>query len=215
VSGVRIKICGISTAEALEACVLARVDYVGFVFYAKSPRFVDVTQAAALGARAAGRIGRVGLFVDADDATLAEAVGAGRLDVLQLHGGETPERVGQLRARFGLPVWKVLSVASAQDVARSAAYRGAADFILFDAKTPKGSLPGGMGLSFDWGLLAGFQAGGFPAGWGLAGGLNAGNVAQAIAQTGAPLVDASSGVESSAGVKDLAKIADFCRAARG
>ncbi|HAU6484269.1 TPA: phosphoribosylanthranilate isomerase, partial [Citrobacter freundii] len=116
-----------------------------------------------------------------------------KLNALQLHGSESPERVAQLRARFGKPVWKALPVASASDVARAAAYAGAADLILFDAKTPKGALPGGMGLAFDWSLLAGYR-GALP--WGLAGGLNPTNVAEAIARTGAPLVDTSSGVES-------------------
>ncbi|HFE7277911.1 TPA: hypothetical protein ACF943_005724 [Klebsiella pneumoniae] len=135
----------------------------------------------------------VGLFVDADDAVIADALVAAKLNALQLHGSESPERVAQLRARFGKPVWKALPVASASDVARAAAYAGAADLILFDAKTPKGALPGGMGLAFDWSLLAGYR-GALP--WGLAGGLNPTNVAEAIARTGAPLVDTSSGVES-------------------
>jgi len=209
-----IKICGISTPETLEATIAARADYVGFVFVAKSPRHVTPDQAAALAAAAEGRITRVGLFLDADDAAIAQAVTAGRLDVLQLHGEETPERAGILRARFGLPVWKALPVASAGDVTRAVAYRGAADLVLFDAKTPKGSLPGGSGLVFDWDLLKGFAAGGFPGGWGLAGGINPANVVQAIAQTGAPLVDCSSGVESAPGIKDAAKIAEFCKAAR-
>ncbi|HHG9411755.1 TPA: N-(5'-phosphoribosyl)anthranilate isomerase [Escherichia coli] len=143
--------------------------------------------------RAAGQIAMVGLFVDADDAVIADALVAAKLNALQLHGSESPERVAQLRARFGKPVWKALPVASASDVARAAAYAGAADLILFDAKTPKGALPGGMGLAFDWSLLAGYR-GALP--WGLAGGLNPTNVAEAIARTGAPLVDTSSGVES-------------------
>lgn len=209
-----IKICGISTPQALEAAIRARADHVGFVFFAKSPRHVTPAEAAQLGARADGRIGRVGLFVDADDAMIAEAVTAAGLDALQLHGHETPERAGHLRARFGLPVWKALPVASAADIARAESYRGAADLILFDAKTPKGALPGGMGLAFDWSLVAGWKADGFPAGWGLAGGLGPDNVGEAIRISGAPLVDTSSGVESAPGVKDEDKIAAFCRAAR-
>ena len=151
---------------------------------------------------------------DADDASIADAVAAAGLDVLQLHGAETPERAAALRARHGLPVWKALSVASREDVARTDRYRGAVDMILFDAKTPKGTLPGGMGLAFDWDLLAGWNAGGFPGGWGLAGGLDPLNVREAIARTGAPLVDLSSGVESAPGVKDPAKIAALCAAVR-
>ncbi|HCF1988286.1 phosphoribosylanthranilate isomerase [Pseudomonas aeruginosa] len=181
----RIKICGISTPEALDATIAARVDYAGLVFYPASPRAVTPNVAGALTARASGRIAMVGLFVDADDATIAEALAAARLDVLQLHGSETPERVAQFRARFGKPVWKALPIASASDLARAAAYAGAADLILFDAKTPKGALPGGMGLAFDWSLLAGYRSA-LP--WGLAGGLNLANVAEAIQQTGAPLV---------------------------
>lgn len=208
----RIKICGITTADTLEATIAARADYVGFNFYPPSPRHLALREAPALAERAAGRIARVGLFVDAADAPIAEAVAAASLDVLQLHGEETPERAAQLRARFGLPVWKVIPVAGAADIARAAAYREAADFILFDAKTPKGTLPGGMGLSFDWTLLRG-DKGALP--WGLAGGLTPDNVAAAIAATGAPLADTSSGVESATGIKDAARIAAFCSAARG
>lgn len=206
-----IKICGITTPDALDAAISARADFAGFVFFPPSPRNLTRREAAPLGERAGGRIKRVGLFVDADDTLIGDAVTAAGLDVLQLHGDESPQRAAQLRAQFGLPVWKVISVASAADVGRAAAYRQAADLILFDAKTPKGSLPGGMGLTFDWTLLAGSK-GALP--WGLAGGLTADNVAAAIRGTGAPLVDTSSGVESAPGVKDPAKIAAFCAAAR-
>ena len=207
----RIKICGISTSDALDAAIHARADHAGFVFYPPSPRAIATRDAAALGARAAGRIGRVGLFVDADDALIGEAVAAAGLDAIQLHGAESPERAGQVRARFGLPVWKALPVASAADVTRATGYAGAADLILFDAKTPKGTLPGGMGLSFDWSLVANWKG---PVAWGLAGGLNPGNVGEAIRRTGTPLVDTSSGVESAPGVKDVDRIAAFCQAAR-
>lgn len=206
-----IKICGISTPTALEAAIRARADYAGFVFFPKSPRNVSPAQAAELADRAKGRIARVGLFVDADDATLAEAVEAADLDVLQLHGKETPERAAQLRARFGLKVWKALPIASAEDVERARAYAGAVDMLLFDAKTPTGALPGGMGLSFDWGLVAGWKG---ATAWGLAGGLTPDNVAEALAMTQAPLVDTSSGVESAPGVKDEDRIAAFCAAVR-
>ena len=207
-----IKICGISTAESLETAVAVRAEYAGLVFYAPSPRHVSQNTAAALGERAKGRIIRVGLFVDADDALLGEAVAAAQLDVLQLHGAENPARVAELKARFGLPVWKALPVAGRDDVLRADAYTSAADLILFDAKTPKGTLPGGMGVAFDWNLVAGWKG---ACAWGLAGGLFAENVAEAIRLTGAPLVDTSSGVESAPGVKDAAKIAAFCAAARG
>ena len=204
-----IKICGIREPGSLDAAIRARAAYAGFVFFPKSPRNVTPAEAAALSARAQGRIARVGLFVDAEDAMLAEAMAAARLDVLQLHGQETPERAAQLRARFGIPVWKALSVASAEDVARAETYVGAIDRVLFDAKTPKGTLPGGMGLSFDWTLVANWKG---PMAWGLAGGLTPDNVAQAVELTGAPLVDTSSGVESAPGVKDNDRIAAFCRA---
>lgn len=206
-----IKICGITTAEALDTAIAGRADYVGFNFFPPSPRSLNARDAAVLGARAQARIVRVGVFVNADDGLIGEAIAAAGLDILQLHGEETPQRAAQLRSQFGLPVWKVISVASANDVGRAAVYRDAADFILFDAKTPKGTLPGGMGLTFDWGLLAGNKCS-LP--WGLAGGLNSDNVAVAIQATGAPLVDTSSGVESAPGIKDAAKIAAFCAAAR-
>ena len=206
-----IKICGIASPAALDAVIAARADHAGLVFFPPSPRNVTLADAAALGARAAGRIGRVGLFVDADDALLADAVSAASLDAIQLHGKETPQRAAELRSRFGIPVWKALSIASADDVARAAAYVGAVDLVLFDAKTPKGTLPGGMGLAFDWSLLTAWKA---PCAWGLAGGLSADNVAEAVRLTGAPLVDASSGVESAPGVKDAGKIAAFCAAVR-
>ena len=206
-----IKICGISTALTLGAALKAQADYVGFVFYPPSPRHLTLAEAAGLSAQAAGHSLRVGLFVDADDALLGDAVAAAQLDVLQLHGAESPARVAELKARFGLPVWKALPIAARADVLRADAYTGAADLILFDAKTPKGTLPGGMGLAFDWKLVAGWKG---HCAWGLAGGLSAENIAEAVRLTAAPLVDTSSGVESAPGVKDAAKIAAFCAAAR-
>ena len=210
-TSVAIKICGLNDPRGLDAAIAARADYAGFNFFPPSPRYLSPIDAAALGARAEGRIARVGVFVDAKDEAIAEAVGAARLDAIQLHGEESPARAAQLKARFGLPVWKVLSVASPADVARADAYTAAVDFLLFDAKTPKGTLPGGMGLSFDWSLIAGWKG---PLPWGLAGGLRPDNVAEAIRLTGAPLVDTSSGVESAPGIKDVDLIAAFCRAVR-
>lgn len=163
-------------------------------------------------ARAAGRIVSVGVFVDPDDAMLAEALAAVPLDALQLHGAECPERVAQVRARFGRPVWKAVAIAAPGDVEKAAAYAEAADFLLFDARTPRGMLPGGMGLTFDWSLLAAWKD---RTPWGLAGGLDPNNVAEAIAVTGTRMVDVSSGVERAPGVKDTGKIAAFCAAARG
>lgn len=208
----RIKICGISTPETLDAVLAARADYVGFNFFPPSPRHVDPATVAGLAASAGDKIAKVGVFVDPDDGLLDRAVAAGRLDAIQLHGEETPGRSAEIRSRFALPVWKVIPVSNATDVSRAAAYQDAADFILFDAKTPKdATLPGGMGLRFDWSLLSGLKQA-LP--WGLAGGLSAANVGEAIAATGAPLVDTSSGVESAPGVKDEARIAAFCAAVR-
>ena len=206
-----IKICGISTAETLAACMAARAEWCGLNFYAPSPRFVSSKQVSRLAAQAGPAIRKAGVFVDASDAVLAEAVAAGRLDAIQLHGHDTPQRVAEVRSQFGLPVWKVLAISEAADVARATAYYEAADFLLFDARTPKGQMPGGMGLAFDWSLLAAYNG---PLPWGLAGGLNPGNVAEAARQTKAPLVDVSSGVESAPGVKDVDKIKAFCQGAR-
>lgn len=208
---VTVKICGISTPDALDAAIAARADYCGLVFFAPSPRNLSLRDAPALAARATGRIGKVGLFVDPVDDLLGEAVAAGALDMIQLHGDESPARVAEVKARFGIPVWKALPVSSARDIERATAFRDAADLILFDAKTPKGAaLPGGMGLSFDWSLLSAYRG---PLPWGLAGGLSPDNVAEAIRRTGAPLVDTSSGVESAPGIKDVDKITAFCKAA--
>ncbi|WP_170004625.1 phosphoribosylanthranilate isomerase [Pseudopontixanthobacter vadosimaris] len=206
-----IKICGVTTPDALDATMSAGAHYVGFVFYPPSPRHLSAPLASDLARRSGDRIRRIGLFVGAGDALLSEAVPAGQLDGIQLHGSEPPARVAEVRARFGLPVWKALPVASSSDIAAAKAYDGAADLVLFDARTPKGALPGGMGLAFDWGLLANWR-GRTP--WGLAGGLTPANVAEAVRRTDAPLVDTSSGVESAPGVKDVDRIAAFCKAAR-
>ena len=209
---VAIKICGISTVEALDAAIDARADFIGLVFFPPSPRFVDGHAASALAMRAGSRIGRIGLFVDADDSLIGEAIKTGRLDGVQLHGEETPERVAQVKSRFGLPVWKAIPVSSAKDILVANEYREAADLLLFDAKTPKdAALPGGMGLRFDWSLLEGWKG---RHGWGLAGGLSPTNVTEALAQTRAPLLDTSSGVETAPGEKDPALIKAFCEAAR-
>lgn len=207
-----IKICGISTAETLDAVLAARAEFVGFNFFPPSPRHVSPVDAAALAARAGNRIGKVGVFVDADDDLIQSAIKAGRLDAIQLHGEESPHRAAQLRERFGLPVWKVIAVSSKSDVGRATEYQGAVDFVLFDAKTPRGApLPGGMGVKFDWSLLSELD---IATPWGLAGGLGAANVAEAIATTGARLVDTSSGVERSPGIKDEDAILRFCEAVR-
>lgn len=210
-TGTKIKICGIATATALDAAVAARASHIGFNFYPPSPRCVSLANVADLGARAAGKALRVGVFVNPEYDDLGAAVATGALDAVQFHGGESPQVLARAKAAFGLPVWKVLSVASAADLQHAAAFVGVADFLLLDAKTPKGSLPGGLGLRFDWGLLRGWRA---PLPWGLAGGLNPGNVGDAVRQTGAGLVDTASGVESTPGIKDPALIAAFCDAVR-
>ena len=206
-----VKICGISTPDTLEATIGAGADFVGFVFFEKSPRHIALETAAALGAQAAGRIRKVALSVDADDDALAQIVAALAPDMLQLHGAETPARVAAVKARFGLPVIKAIGVASAEDVAASRAYDDIADILLFDAKpAPGASVPGGAGVAFDWTLLRDIRA----PNWMLSGGLDPDNVAEALRLTQAPAVDVSSGVERARGVKDNAKIAAFAAAVR-
>lgn len=208
---VLVKICGLSTPQTLDATIAAGADLAGFVFFAKSPRHIDLDTARALGEQAAGRIQKVALTVDADDAALAEVVAALRPDMLQLHGHESPERASAVKARFGLPVIKAIGVASAADVAAARSYDGVADWLLFDAKpAPDATVPGGAGVVFDWDLLRNITA----AKWMLSGGLDPENVAAALRQTQASAVDVSSGVESARGVKDAGKIAAFVAAVR-
>jgi len=205
-----IKICGLSTADTIKAALNGGASHVGFIHFAKSPRHLTPDTLAELSPLLPPSVKKVGVTVDPDDMTIDALVRSGGLQVLQLHGKEPPERVAQLRQRTGLEVWKVISVKTAADLAAGAAYVGAADMLLYDAKTPEGAaLPGGMGQRFDWTLLANHRT---PLPWGLSGGLDAGNVAEAIRMTGAPLVDVSSGVESAPGVKDVDKIAAFCKA---
>jgi phosphoribosylanthranilate isomerase len=201
------KICGLSTPETVDAAVRHGASHVGFVFFPKSPR--NVTPERAGGLATPEHVERVGVFVDPDDALLDQAVAMARLTTVQLHGEESPERLAAIRGRLGIAVWKAVPVRTRADLAAAHAYRGVADHILYDAKTPKGDLPGGMGLRFDWRLLEGFD---HPLPWALSGGLDARNVAEAIRVTGARLVDVSSGVESAPGVKDVDKIAAFLQA---
>lgn len=209
-SRIALKICGLSTAETLHAALDRGATHVGFVHFAKSPRHLDLTTLAGLAARAPAHVGRVAVLVDPDDMLVEALVAAGGVSALQLHGKETPQRAAEIAARSGLEIWKAVSVKRAGDIASAAAYTGAVHRILFDAKTPDDAdLPGGMGMRFDWGLLADYR-GDLP--WGLSGGLDAENVAAAVKQTGAPLVDVSSGVESAPGVKAVDKIAAFCKA---
>ncbi|HEY0316515.1 MAG TPA: phosphoribosylanthranilate isomerase [Sphingomonas sp.] len=204
---VSAKICGLSTPEALDAAVRHGASHVGFVFFPKSPRDIVPEQAGQF--LTPGHIARIGVFVDPDDAHLAHAVASARLTGVQLHGDETPERVAAIKARLGIEVWKAVPVRTRADLDAAKPYRGAADRVLYDARTPKGTLPGGMGLRFDWRLLDGFA---HPLPWALSGGLDAANVADAVAITGARLVDVSSGVESAPGIKDGDKIATFLKA---
>lgn len=208
---IRVKMCGLKSTADIAAAVAAGAAYVGFVFFAKSPRAVTFAQAAALAVDVPVGVAKVALVVNADDGFLDELVATVPLDMLQLHGAETPERVADVRARYGLPVMKAIGIADAADLAQIDAYEAVADQLLIDAKPPKDAdLPGGNGLSFDWRLLADRKYWTKP--WMLAGGLTPDNVAEAVRLTGARQVDLSSGLESAPGVKDPAKIAAFGRA---
>ena len=209
-----VKICGINSRPALAAAVDGGAAYIGLIFYPPSPRYVDIAQAATLAAAVPDRVTKVGLLVDADDALIANLVARVPLDMLQLHGGESPARVAEIRSRFGRPVMKAVKIANADDVAGAEAYCGAADRLLFDAKPPKGmtgALPGGNAISFDWRLLAGRR---WPLPWMLSGGLHAANVAEAVAVSGTPAIDVSSGVEDRPGAKNPEKIRAFLKAAQ-
>ena len=209
---IRVKICGLKTPQDIAAAAEAGAAYIGFNFFAKSPRSVTPQEAAALAVEAPIGMCKVALVVNADDAMLDEITSVVPLDMIQLHGQETPERVADVKARYGLPGMKVLGVSSLEDVQRIDAYEGVADQILVDAKAPKDAvLPGGNGVAFDWRLLA--QKKYWRAPWMLAGGLNPENVAEAIRVTGARQVDVASGVESAPGEKDPARIKSFCEAA--
>ncbi|MDB5678051.1 phosphoribosylanthranilate isomerase [Sphingomonas bacterium] len=204
---VSAKICGLSTPETLDGAIAGGASHVGFVFFPPSPRNLSFDAAAGLAARTPEHVQRVGVFVDPDDALIERAVAAGRLDALQLHR-TTAARRAAIGARTGKQIWAVIEVKRATDLAFGGHIQ-AADKILYDAKTPEAALPGGMGMRFDWNLLDGFR---HPLPWVLSGGLTADNVAEAATRTGATLVDVSSGVESSPGVKDVDKIATFLQA---
>jgi len=209
----RVKICGLTRPEDVAAVAKAGAHYAGFVFFEKSPRHVSVETACALALDAPVGLAKVALVVNATDADLDAIVEAVPLDMLQLHGAESPERVSGIRARYGLPVMKAVGVADAGDMAQIGLYEEVADQLLIDAKPPKGAeLPGGNGLAFDWRLLSGRKYWRKP--WMLAGGLTPENVRQAVQMTGARQVDVSSGVEARAGVKDAARIAAFVAALR-
>jgi len=207
----RVKICGLTSVQAVDDAVSAGADYVGFVFFPRSPRHLTLEQAEQLASGVPDNVVKVALTVDADDAALDALMAQVPIDMLQLHGHESPARVAEIRARYGLPVMKAVGVADADDLLDLDAYLAVADQILVDAKPPKTAvLPGGNGLSFDWRLLQGRH---WPKPWMLAGGLTPENVARAIALTGARQVDVSSGVEASPGVKDSALMQAFVTAA--
>jgi len=206
---VQAKICGINDQTAMRSAVASGAAFVGLVFYPPSPRSLDPQQAADLAALVPEGVVKVGLFVDPDNALIDTVLAEVRLDMLQLHGSETPERCRELRTRTGLPVMKAIKVADVGDVAAAHAYDGSVDWLMFDAKAPDtmaNALPGGNALSFDWMLLAGQE---WPVPWMLAGGINPENVVAAVAASGAHVVDVSSGVESTPGRKDPARIEAF------
>ncbi len=210
---IRVKICGLKEPAHVAAAVEAGATYLGFVFFAKSPRHLDIPAAARLVVGVPPGVAKVALTVNATDAELDAITDAVPLDMLQLHGAESPERVTEIRTRYGLPVMKAVGVAEEADLAALQTYGRVADQLLVDAKPPKGAaLPGGNGLAFDWRLVARKY---WPCPWMLAGGLTPGNVAEAIRLTGARQVDVSSGVESAVGVKDEALIRAFIAAAMG
>lgn len=209
---IRVKICGLTRAEDVAAVAAAGAAYAGFVFFPKSPRNVSIEAARNLAIEVPVGIAKVALVVNADDAALDAITAAVPLDILQLHGSETPERVTEIRTRYGLPVMKAVGVADADDVAKLDIYAQVADQILVDAKPPKDAvLPGGNGVSFDWRLISARR---WTRPWMLAGGLTPENAAEAVALTGTRQVDVSSGVESAPGVKDAGLIRDFVSAVR-
>jgi len=203
----RVKICGLGRPEDVAACAAAGAAYVGFVFFEKSPRHLSLSVARELAVLTPPGLAKVALTVNASDAELEDLIETVPLDILQLHGAESPDRVAELRSKFGLPVMKAVGVADESDLPALDDYAQVADQVLVDAKPPKGAdLPGGNGLAFDWRLIAGRR---WPVPWMLAGGLTPDNVAEAVRLTGARQLDVSSGVESAPGVKDAGLIAGF------
>lgn len=212
---IQAKICGINSHDAMRASIDGGADFVGLVFYPPSPRAVTAVEAARLTNGIPGHVVKVGLFVDMEDHMLSAILSQVSLDLVQLHGAETPVRVREIRQLTNIPVMKAIRVATGRDLQEAASYLEVADRILFDAKAPpemKGALPGGNAVTFDWNLLTGRK---WPLPWMLSGGLDAGNVAEAIATSGAMSVDVSSGVESSPGTKDPARIREFLTLVKG
>ena len=208
-----VKICGLTTEDDIAAAVEAGARYIGFNFFPKSPRYVDLEKAALLASEVPVGVAKVALVVDAEDDFLDQLTTQVAIDMIQLHGKETPERVAEIKARFGLPVIKAIGIAGPDDVAKIDIYARVADQLLIDAKAPRGAdLPGGNGIPFDWSLLANKKYWSVP--WMLAGGLTVDNVAEAIRLTGAKQVDLASAVESSPGRKDPEKMRAFIKAAQ-
>ena len=209
---VSVKICGISTVDDVRACAGVGANYMGLVFFEKSPRNITIPAARDLALAAPVGLAKVALVVNPSDAELDAIAGTVPLDMIQLHGRETPERVAEVKARYGLPVMKAVGIADANDLPKLESYFGVADQILVDAKPPKGGeLPGGNGLSFDWRLIAGRR---WPCPWMLAGGLTPENVAEAVKMTGTKQVDVSSGVEDAPGQKNAELIQKFVQSSR-
>ncbi len=207
---VKVKICGVRTPAIIETAAAEGADYVGLVLFERSPRHVEIEEARVLAAIASGKIGTVAVLVDPDDALIDAVSSRVRPDLLQLHGSESPERVAAIKARSGLPAMKAIGVRDAADAEQAATYAKVADLILFDAKpAPDAVVPGGAGTIFDWSLLEGVKA---P--FALSGGLTPDTVGEAIALTGASLVDVSSGVESAPGIKNAGLVRSFIHAAR-
>lgn len=202
-----IKICGLKTAETVDRAIARGATHIGFIFFEKSPRYIEPDLAGQLAERARGKAQIVAVVVDPDNDDLDEIMALVRPDVLQLHGHESPERVLTIKALYNIQVMKAFSVRDADDLRRVEAYIGIADRFLFDAKAPKGSeLPGGNGVAFDWSLMAWLDG---RVDYMLSGGLNKDNVALALRSTKASGIDTSSGVESAPGVKDLTMIDEF------
>lgn len=209
---ISVKICGLKDERGLTAAIDAGANFIGFNFFRRSPRFITLDQTIELAAKVPRSVTSVGLFVDPTDAELDKILNNVRLGAIQLHGKETPGRVDTIRAGYGVPIIKVLGISTARDVMDAGAYENHADWLMFDAKPPKDATrPGGNAVAFDWKLMASYT-GKTP--WFLAGGLTRANVARAIVESGARLVDVSSGVESGPGVKSPAKIRAFIKAAK-
>ena len=209
---VSVKICGLATVDDVRACADAGANYMGLVFFEKSPRNIIIPAARELALAAPLGLAKVALVVNPSDAELDAITATVPLDMLQLHGRETPERVAEVKARYGLPVMKAVGIADGDDLPKLESYFGVADQILVDAKPPKGGeLPGGNGLSFDWCLIAGRR---WPCPWMLAGGLTPENVAEAVKMTGAKQVDVSSGVEDAPGQKNAELTQKFVQSSR-